>query len=51
MVHGGHGFEDKNDFGETILNFVVAYDLIVANTFFRTRDEHLITFKSEPNMT
>ena len=51
MVHGGHGFGDRNDSGEAILDFVVAYDLIVANTFFRKRDEHLITFKSEPNMS
>ena len=55
MVHGGHGFGDRNDFrnnfGEAILDFAVAYDLIVANTFFRKREEHLITFKSGPNMS
>ena len=51
MVHGGHSFGDRNDYGEAILNFVVAYDLIVANTFFRKRDEYLITFKSGPNMS
>ena len=51
MVHGGHGFGDKNDAGEAILDFAVAYDLIVANTFCRKRDEHLITFKSGPNMS
>ena len=33
MVHGGHGFGDRNDFGEAILDFTVAYDLIVADTF------------------
>ena len=51
MVHGGHGFGDINDSGEAILDFAVAYDLIVANTFFRKRDEHLISFKSGPNMS
>ena len=51
MVHGGHGFGDRNDSGEAILDFVVAYDLIIANTFFRKRDEYLITFKSGPNMS
>ena len=51
MVHSGHGFVDINDYGEAILDFAVAYDLIVANTFFRKRDEHLITFKSGPNMS
>ena len=34
MVHGGHGFGDINDSGEAILDFAVAYDLIVANAFF-----------------
>ena len=38
MVHGGHGFS-RNDSGEAILDFAVAYDLIVANTFFRKRDD------------
>ena len=47
MVHGGQGFGDRNNFGEAILDFAVAYDLIVANTFFRKRDGHLITFKMD----
>ena len=49
MVHGGHGFGDRNASGEAILDFAMAYDLIVANTFFRKRDEHLIIFKCGPN--
>jgi hypothetical protein len=28
------------------LNFAVAYDLMVANTFFRKKKSHLITFNS-----
>jgi hypothetical protein len=28
------------------LNFAIAYDLIVANTFFRKKKSHLITFNS-----
>ena len=51
MVHGGHGFGDRNYSREAIIDFVVAYDLIVTNNFFRKRDEHLITFKSGPNMS
>ena len=35
-----------NNEGEAILNVATAYDLAVANTFFKKRDEHLITFKS-----
>jgi hypothetical protein len=33
-VHGGFGYESRNQ-GEGILNFALAYDLIVANTLFR----------------
>ena len=35
MVHGGHGFGDRNNSSEVILDFAMAYDLTVANTFFR----------------
>ena len=45
MVHGGYGFGDKNEASMSILDFAVAYDLIIANTYFKTRDEHLIAFK------
>ncbi|KAL4192792.1 hypothetical protein AMTRI_Chr06g173720 [Amborella trichopoda] len=31
--------------GETILDFVMAYDLAIAKTYFKKRDEHLITYK------
>jgi hypothetical protein len=35
-VHGGFGCS-RNQEGEDILNFTLAYDLIVANTLFRKR--------------
>jgi hypothetical protein len=34
-VHEGFGYESRNQEGESILNFALAYDLIVANTLFR----------------
>jgi exonuclease III len=34
-VHGGFGYGSRNQEGEGILNFVLAYDLFVANTLFR----------------
>ena len=49
MVHGGYGFRDRNEAGVSILDFAVAYDLILANTYFKKRDEHLIIFKSRSN--
>ena len=49
MVHGGYAFGDLNEAGVSILDFAIAYDLIVAKTFFKKRDEHLVTFKSGAN--
>jgi hypothetical protein len=36
-VYGGFGYGSKNQEGEGILNFTLAYDLIVVNTLFRKR--------------
>jgi hypothetical protein len=36
-VHGGFGYGSRNQEGEGILNFALAYDLIIANTLFRRR--------------
>ena len=49
LVHGGHGFGDRNGDGERILDFAVAFNLVIANTYYIKRDEHLITFKSGTN--
>ncbi|AQK72942.1 Retrovirus-related Pol polyprotein LINE-1 [Zea mays] len=45
-VHGGFGFRTRNQEGEEILNFALAYDMFIANTFFRKRKSHLVTFSS-----
>jgi hypothetical protein len=34
-VHGGFRYGSRNQEGEGILNFPLAYDLIVANTLFK----------------
>ncbi|XP_077223408.1 uncharacterized protein LOC143857020 [Tasmannia lanceolata] len=47
--HGGLGFGNKNEAGEDILGFAVAYDLMLTNIFFKKRDSHLITFSSRNN--
>jgi hypothetical protein len=44
-VHGGFGSGTRNQ-GEEILNFALAYDMFIANTFFRKRKSHLVTFSS-----
>jgi hypothetical protein len=45
-VHGGFRYGEQNQEEEDILNFAIAYDLMVANTFFRKKKSHLITFSS-----
>jgi hypothetical protein len=45
-VHGGFEYGSRNQEGEGILNFALAYDLIIANTLFRKRVSHLVTFSS-----
>jgi hypothetical protein len=45
-VYGGFGYGSRNQEGEGILNFVLAYDLIVTNTLFRKRVSHLVIFSS-----
>ncbi|KAM1065762.1 hypothetical protein ACFX2B_021024 [Malus domestica] len=49
--HGGHGFGERNEDGEAILDFAMAYDLFLANTFFKKREEHVITYKSGSSKT
>jgi hypothetical protein len=36
-VHMGFGYGSRNQEGEGILNFALAYDLIISNTLFRKR--------------
>ncbi|KAM1334369.1 hypothetical protein COP2_010404 [Malus domestica] len=49
--HGGHGFGERNEDGGAILDFAMAYDLFLANTFFKKREEHAITYKSGSSKT
>jgi hypothetical protein len=45
-VDGDFRYGSRNQEEESILNFVLTYDLIVANTLFRKRFSHLVTFSS-----
>ncbi|KAL5154345.1 Craniofacial development protein 2 [Glycine soja] len=45
-VHGGFGIGEMNGEGKSILEFSEALDLSIANTWFKKREEHLITYKS-----
>ena len=45
-VHGDLGYGVRNSGGVSVLDFAVAYDLAIVNSFFRKREEHLVTFRS-----
>ncbi|KAL6582642.1 hypothetical protein OROMI_004720 [Orobanche minor] len=45
-VHGGFGFGDRNEAGNGILDFALAYDLGIMNTWFEKRDSHLVTYRN-----
>ncbi|KAK6730159.1 hypothetical protein RB195_006927 [Necator americanus] len=44
--HGGYGYGARNDDGLRILEYAVASDLVIANTLYRKRKSHLITYTS-----
>nr|XP_033511527.1 craniofacial development protein 2-like [Nicotiana tomentosiformis] len=45
-VHGGFGFGDRNEGGNSLLDFARAFDLVIANSSFLKREEHLVTFRN-----
>ncbi|XP_075076297.1 uncharacterized protein LOC142162965 [Nicotiana tabacum] len=45
-VHGNIGFGIRNGGGTSLLDFSKAFDLVIANSSFQKRKEHLVTFKS-----
>ncbi|XP_071740546.1 uncharacterized protein [Rutidosis leptorrhynchoides] len=50
-AHGGFGYEVRNEEGLSILDFAVAHDLVVANSFFKKTNAQLATFHSGGNST
>ena len=45
-AHGGFGYGSRNQEGEVVLDFAIAFDLMIANTLFSKRQSHLVTFRS-----
>ncbi|XP_070035371.1 uncharacterized protein [Nicotiana tomentosiformis] len=45
-VHGGFGFGDRNGGGTSLLDFARAFDLVIENSSFPKKREHLVTFRS-----
>ncbi|XP_009762308.2 uncharacterized protein [Nicotiana sylvestris] len=45
-VHGGFGFGDRNSGVTSLLDFARAFELVIVNSMFPKREEHLVTFRS-----
>nr|XP_016433071.1 PREDICTED: craniofacial development protein 2-like [Nicotiana tabacum] len=45
-VHGGFGFGERNGGGTSLLDFAKAFGLVIANSSFPKRKEHLVTFQN-----
>ncbi|XP_071687436.1 uncharacterized protein [Rutidosis leptorrhynchoides] len=50
-AHGGFGYGVRNEEGLSILDFTVAHDLVVANSFFKKTNAQLATFHSGGHFT
>jgi len=45
-AHGGFGYGVRNNGRVSVLDFMVAYELLVVNSYFKKKEDHLVTFKS-----
>ncbi|XP_047267989.1 uncharacterized protein LOC124898196 [Capsicum annuum] len=45
-MHEGFGFGDRNNEGASLLDFARAFRLVVVNSSFQKKEDHLITFRS-----
>ena len=50
-AHGGHGYGTRNPDGERMLEFAIANELRVGNTWFKKRNSHLVTYSSGGHST
>jgi hypothetical protein len=50
-VHGGNGLGDRNINGVRVLDCAEAHDLAIANTFFKKRHSHKVTYISGAHET
>ncbi|XP_075095172.1 uncharacterized protein LOC107820511 [Nicotiana tabacum] len=50
-VHGGFSFGDRNEGGNSLLDFARTFDLVIANSSFPKKEEHLVTFRNSMGKT
>lgn len=50
-IHGGWGFGNRNVEGNCIIDFAVACDMAVINSFFKKTEDQYVTYKSGRGMS
>lgn len=45
-VHGGFGFGDQNEVGVSLLDFAETFKLVIVNSSFPKKEDHMVTFRS-----
>ncbi|XP_037787485.1 uncharacterized protein LOC119583044 [Penaeus monodon] len=45
-IHGGNAYGNGDEDGEKVTDLALSFDMVIGNTLFRKRNEHLITYKS-----
>ena len=45
-VMGAYGVNERNAIGQRVVDFAKRMDMTVANTYFRKKEEHRVTYKS-----
>ena len=45
-THGDFNYWERNNGGVSIVDFVVAYKLLVVNSYFKKKENHLVPYKS-----
>jgi hypothetical protein len=45
-IHGGIEYGSRNQEGEEVFDFSVSFDPLIANSYFRKRESHLVTYSS-----
>ena len=48
---GRYGAETRNKEGLTVVDFAKKMDLVIANIYFKKKDEHRVTYKSAEKST
>lgn len=47
MIRRGFDYGERNNGGVSMLDFAVAYDLAIVNSYFKKWKEHLVNLKSD----